>query len=194
MTKISTLPQDSAPSSDDYIVVNDSTSGQTKKVLVSDLLSYVNTSGTPRAANTTNAYKFSVYRNAAWTTGSSASLIAFDTKIFDTGSNVDVVTNKGRFTAPVAGFYFFSTSVGSNTSNGGNNQQVLYLFVNGSNKHTLSNNFVPVVSSSQATHGSALVQLAANDYVEIYYQDTFATGGVTGSINTWFQGFLVSVS
>lgn len=41
MGKISTLPQDSAPSSDDYIVVNDSTSGQTKKVLLSDLYTYL---------------------------------------------------------------------------------------------------------------------------------------------------------
>ncbi len=40
MTKISNLPADSAPTSDDYIVVNDSTSGQTKKVLLSDLLTF----------------------------------------------------------------------------------------------------------------------------------------------------------
>lgn len=37
MTKISQLPADSAPTSDDYVVMNDSTSGQTKRVLLSDL-------------------------------------------------------------------------------------------------------------------------------------------------------------
>jgi hypothetical protein len=37
MPKISQLPQDSAPTTDDYLVAVDSTSGQTKKVLVSDV-------------------------------------------------------------------------------------------------------------------------------------------------------------
>lgn len=41
MGKISTLPSDNSPSPDDYIVVNDSTSGQTKKVLLNDLASMV---------------------------------------------------------------------------------------------------------------------------------------------------------
>lgn len=37
MTKISALPQDTAPTNTDYIIVNDSETGVTKKVLLSDL-------------------------------------------------------------------------------------------------------------------------------------------------------------
>lgn len=41
MGKLSALPQDTAPTGDDYTVSVDTTSGQTKKVLLSDLLSYI---------------------------------------------------------------------------------------------------------------------------------------------------------
>ena len=50
MTKITALPADTSPSTDDYTVTVDTGSGQTKKVLLSDLLSmYFNNapSGTP---------------------------------------------------------------------------------------------------------------------------------------------------
>jgi hypothetical protein len=64
---------------------------------------------------------FSVYRNAAFTTSANQTTpLPFDTKIFDFGNNVDVVTNKGRFTAPVAGLYFFSAYSGSGNVAGGN--------------------------------------------------------------------------
>lgn len=41
MTKISTLPQDTSPTGDDYTVTVDTGSGQTKKVLLSDLITLI---------------------------------------------------------------------------------------------------------------------------------------------------------
>lgn len=41
MGKLSALPQDSSPTGDDYTVTVDTSSGQTKKVLLSSILSYI---------------------------------------------------------------------------------------------------------------------------------------------------------
>lgn len=134
-----------------------------------------------------NPYKFSVYRNAAANTGNNTlALITFDTKIFDTGTNYDIST--GKFTAPVAGFYQFSFSSGF-TATGG--FCVLALYKNGVEYHR----GVEIVSAgntdTQLT-GAALVQLAANDYTQVFVQSPAANPLQIGSNRNYFTGFLVS--
>ena len=142
-------------------------------------------------ANFTNPYKFSVYRNAALSLATGAVVVTFDTKTFDTGSNVDIVTNKGRFAAPIAGFYFFTSSVSVTQGNPYTYQ--ISIYKNGS--AVLSGNELTSANSNGGAYVvSGLVQLAANDYVEIY-ASTSNPGGQAinvGASSAYFQGFLVS--
>lgn len=138
-----------------------------------------------------NPYKFSAYRNAAWTASATLTKVAFDTELFDTNSNFDATTNN-RYTAPVAGFYLFTTGVSVNTSNGAANFMQLRLYKNGSVMHVLAHTSVPAVNIVTTLTGSALVELAASDYVEVFFAHDLAAPGATGSDETWFTGHLVS--
>lgn len=138
-----------------------------------------------------NDYKFLVYRNAAWTTSASLAVVQFDTKTYDTGTNIDVATNKGRFTAPVAGFYCFSAGVSINA--GSASRFGLSLYKNGS--VLLSG---PVAASGTGNYGVGTgfppVSLAANDYVEIYAIASGTPAGNVGSTETYFGGYLLSTT
>lgn len=138
-----------------------------------------------------NPYKFSVYL-AANTAVASLAAVPFANAEYDTGSNVDLVTNKGRFTAPVAGFYSFNATVYlSNFSTSGFG--TVYLYKNGAvAKRGVSINYT--TGSDIQIVVTATVQLAAGDYVDV--RPSYA-GSVTtlGSQNsTYFQGYLVSAT
>ncbi len=142
-----------------------------------------------------NPYKFSVYRTAALNSAASFAVIAFDTKTgagaYDTGNNVDVVTNKGRFTAPVAGFYFFSAAAGNN------------VVVNSSLGIQIYKNGTPVKNGTVLASGGAAgtfvgvsgsLQLAVNDYVEIAFVGSGGGAMGVGVTNCFFDGFLMSAT
>lgn len=138
-----------------------------------------------------NPYKFLVYRNSALNITNSATAVGFDTKAYDTGNNIDVTTNKGRFTAPVAGFYQFSASVLMNT--GGAVQTWIALYKNGNG--LMYGLWVATGTGNYGSIGSwPPVQLAANDYIEVYAFSSSTEGIDTGSANTYFGGYLVSVT
>lgn len=135
----------------------------------------------------TNPYKFSVYRSGGYTTGSPAK-VAYDTKVFDTNSNFDIVTNN-RYVAPVAGFYWFNAAAGM-IFGGAGNVYYLAIYKNGSE----------VVRGQQSKSTSAetdlsivggLVQLAASDYIEVYHYGSGANA-TTGPNLNYLHGFLVS--
>lgn len=140
-----------------------------------------------------NPYKFSAYK----TTNQSASndqKILFDTENFDTGSNYDSATNS-RFTAPVAGYYQFHTQL--YVSSATTSTQVMFK-KNGStiaygDAQSSTNSSDVIVS------GNLFIQLAANDYIEVFI---FLGGGATRTIQgtagvanipTRFEGYLVSL-
>jgi hypothetical protein len=146
--------------------------------------------GTINSSALNNQYKFSVYRNAAYNTSVSAIAIPYDTKLFDTGTNVDVVTNKGRFTAPIAGFYFFTAAILVAATSG--DHYTLAIAKNGSEfERGLE------LSASQTTNytlsTNAFLQLAANDFVEGFFGGA-VRAITTGSTFVWFTGFLVSAT
>lgn len=148
--------------------------------------------GTTTLTALSNPYKFYVYRNAALNSANTYTAVAFDTKVFDTGTNVDVVTNKGRFTAPIAGFYWFAASVGNTTATGATGTA---LFKNGS--AALVGTFMTSTAASSSgnkCHVSGIIQLAANDYVEAYFIGGSGSSIEVGSNSCWYQGYLLSVT
>lgn len=131
-----------------------------------------------------NPYKFRVFRAAAYSSAAASfSILQLDSKDFDTSNNVDVTTNKGRFTAPVAGFYCFSASMALVT--GVTNAQIKF-YKNGATSYAVSGqNF----SNNAAFGTSGMIRLDAGDYVEVqYYTQSAATVA-----SAEFSGFLLSV-
>lgn len=137
----------------------------------------------------TNTYKFRVYRTAAENIATGPAVVLFDTKSYDTSSNVDVVTNQGRFTAPVSGFYQFNARVSSGAAT---TIAIIHLYKNGSAIARGSD-----IRSSVSTAGLTIndcIQLSANDYVEVYAQFNTTVALEVGSGFCYFSGFLVSVT
>src|SRR6185312_5595708 len=154
------------------------------------------TSGLQLPDKVLNPYKFSVYLGSAQNLagGASYTKILFDTKEFDTGSNFDAVTNH-RFTAPIAGFYFFSAAMQVATT-GTADQFTIILYKNGSAMR--QGMFLPgggAIALDQY-NVSTLMQLNANDYIEAYgFCNQAGTRALSTSANTtYFQGFLVSAT
>lgn len=137
-----------------------------------------------------NPYKFKVYRTAAFTPGSSGAfvLMPYDTKQYDTASNVDIVTNKGRFTAPISGFYQINGLVNSGTNAG--TFLIIALYKNGS---VLQRGSQVQTTAASATTYSDVVQLSAGDYLEMF---VFMSSAVAMDVSTgtapYFSGYLVS--
>lgn len=138
-----------------------------------------------------NPYKFSIYRAAAYSTvATTRTVMPFDTKRFDTNSNADVVTNKGRYTAPVAGYYYFTAQIGGPVAG----YRIMELWVNNVKVRQGDSHYY-TTAQTVSTHLSALVQLAAADYVEIkYYTDGSQAVPVTSGDEAYFDGFLVSTT
>jgi len=140
-----------------------------------------------------NPYKFSVYRNGVWTAATNTfGLVTFDTKIFDTGSNYS--TSTGKFTVPIAGFYYFSSGVRSTFSNG--SEGIVSLYKNGSEILRGMDTKIIYTASNTYLNGfvvSGLLELAAGDYIQVYHYGNAGAGDV-GQVLTYFHGFLVSAT
>lgn len=141
-------------------------------------------------AKWTNPYKFSVYLTTATNTSAVGlgTKVPFNVEEFDSNNNYDNATNF-RYTAPVAGFYQINWQVGrANVAN----DTFAQLAKNGAALRiagrTNSGDF------SQMT-GQSLLQLAANDYLEVYaYGPATALDVSANPMLTYFSGFLVSVT
>lgn len=141
-----------------------------------------------------NSYKFSVYRNAALTLASDGTCI-FDTKLFDTGNNYS--TSTGKFTAPIAGFYYLNSGIGHLINGNSGVAYGQYLYKNGSST-------IAVVSDVNMYSGAYTIdkningvfQLAQNDTVEVKIVGQGGGGGGIAAFqkDTYFNGFLVSAS
>jgi hypothetical protein len=136
-----------------------------------------------------NPYKFSAYRSSTWTTSSGGATIVFNTESFDTSANYS--TSTGLFTAPVAGFYQFNTSVGD----GGSARALLALYKNGTEYIRLYDSNT-VSAGPLDVGGAAFIQLATSDTIGInLLTASNVTGGFgTSPIVTVFSGYLVSAT
>lgn len=201
MPKISTLPQDTAPTGDDYTVTIETASGQTKKVLLSDMLTYMMTgtlTGGFALNNLTtlsNPYKFRAYLTANQTglTSDVYTDITLNGESFDTNNNFA----SNIYTVPVTGYYWlmakavlYSSVVGAITGGG------IAIFKNGSaisesgnmydNNVSYDNNFIFMHD---------LIPLTAGDTIKLQAKVIVSsgTGTIVGGANySCLAGFLVS--
>lgn len=131
-----------------------------------------------------NPYKFSVYRNAAANTGNAAfAVLACDTELFDTNSNVA----SGVYTVPVNGFYAFSACMSVAASG---SDITIAIFKNGSE---VARGTQVTINANVSCNVTTLIQCTAGDTI-----DTRVYGSATRALNVgvanqnYFTGFLVS--
>lgn len=129
------------------------------------------------------------------TEGKTGTLV-FNTEDFDIGGNYD--TSNGRFTAPIAGIYYFvfdGLSAG-NTSGAavaaGYNAMVSFI-KNGSEGtfSTRSYNYITGGTQYNTLNRIDCIQLAANDYVQVKVVAQYIYVDATNLYGPTFQGFLL---
>lgn len=166
--------QDSTPTTDDYLLAWDNSSGASRKVAISDILLL------------SNPYKFSAYRTGNQAVGTGLFVkVQLNAENFDTNNNFDS-TVAFRWTVPVTGFYYVN---GRSQNNGAGNLLVAYIFKNGVLLRD-GTQADPDISNGGSNVGD-LLSLTAGDYLELYiYSDN---GTIIGTADaTYFSGFLVS--
>ena len=138
---------------------------------------------------------FHARKNASGTQGFQGVLV-FDEEDFDVGGNYN--TSNGRFTAPVAGTYYFCfDALVSTDSSGGAlaaNEYAIAEFVkNGATGTYGMRSYHRTASSTQynTIHRIDCIQLSVNDYVQVNIPNEFIYGDDSGRYDPTFQGFLL---
>lgn len=144
-------------------------------------------------AGMSNPYKFHGWRNAAQNMGNGTpAVVQCDVETFDTNGNFDITTNKGRYTAPVDGFYMLAgqaeATIGIN-----NGRTISCILKNGSLVKQGSSPRGASSAFSMASAVSALISLSSGDYVELgAFGDAAGALTVGAETDNYFCGFLVS--
>ncbi len=125
------------------------------------------------------------------TNGFAVNVMLFDTETYDDGNMHSTVTNTGRLTAPTAGAYVISCSVGTSAMATGG-RVLAYIRVNGTIllPH-VDAGAIPAVTTTPAVNISTTYKLAVNDYVECLFQHG-DSGSVTSDAQTNFNMAQVS--
>ena len=126
-------------------------------------------------------------------TGVQGSLV-FNEEDFDIGSNYD--TSNGRFTAPIAGIYYFAFDALVANSSGAalpaNNYTRVRFLKNGSSGlfSQFSYNFSGSAQFNTINRIDC-IQLSANDYIQVQVEYQYVYTDATGEFDPVFQGFLI---
>jgi hypothetical protein len=130
---------------------------------------------------------FAAYSSANITASSTPAKVQLATEEFDEGADFDATTNY-RFTAPYAGIYSFTAQVTFTTPGDGNNVQG-FLYKNGAAfTNTIVENFNVGGANTPTLNLSAVVKLAANDYVELFAARGTGSGNAQGRLSGFLLG------
>lgn len=127
-------------------------------------------------------------------TGVQGSLV-FNEEDFDIGSNYD--TSNGRFTAPIAGIYYFSFDalVCNSSANAlpANTYTRVRFIKNGSSGlfGQYSYNFTGGSTQYNTINRIDCIQLSANDYIQVQVEQNHVYTDATGEFDPVFQGYLI---
>lgn len=139
-----------------------------------------------------NPYKFSAYLSITHNVGTADTLVQFNAENFDSNNNFDIVTNKGRYTAPVNGFYQVNANILTTTAGTGT---IIYtsLYKNGQ-PFLFGSSIYSVAGANPGGVISGLVQLSASDYIEVYIGTGVAAKALDVGLSAYnvFSGYLVS--
>lgn len=134
-------------------------------------------------------YKFRVNRTASYNTVlTTPTPMPYDTKNYDTGTNVDIVTHQGRFTTPISGVYHFDARYGTGSTT--SNINTIALYKNGT--EVSRGNLLEYTANPMGNVVSDTIQLSVGDYVEVYYTTNGIVVADVGSAFNYFSGYLVS--
>jgi len=130
---------------------------------------------------------FSAYKNGNYTETTGTNRVPSWTEFTDIGSNLDAST--GRFTAPVAGMYWFSLSAMSYNLSG---DVQFRFYVNGS-YHLGSNDYSSRSGNLAQTTISGAIYLSSNDYVEPYFYSNTTTSNIAfyNGQYSHYHGYLI---
>ena len=141
--------------------------------------------------NVNTSPAFSAYQSTAQAALAAATYtkLLFQTKLFDTASAFDAVTNN-RFTPLVAGYYQINAAL---QISGSSTQVFIVIAKNGLT--VLQGNQVAVTSSNAISTVSGLLFLnGSTDYVEIYGYTGTSQPPIAGAAATYFQSFLAKAA
>ena len=117
--------------------------------------------------------------------------VPFNTEEYDVGSNFDTSDNK--YTAPSAGKYLFIARV---YAWGGNNfqKQNVKFYKNGSgqSRETIHNQYSSHIMSENQNTLVSIIDLAQNDYVQVYSIIDFTSGTIQIDATSKFCGCKIS--
>lgn len=152
-------------------------------------ITFPNSSLSPVMINNPYNFYYSIGANATILLNTATTLTCL-TKVYDTGNNYSTTT--GSFTAPVAGFYQFNGQVDVLATSSGSYIWAS-LFKNGSEFFRGNRQIPGTGGSAAAVSVSVMLQLAANDTIQLGYYSGVATTTENNS-GTFLQGYLVSLT
>ena len=111
---------------------------------------------------------------------SSSTKMIYQTELFDLSSAYN--TTNGRFTAPEAGYYYFFANWRAPVASGNNCRCDISFYKNGTAFGAI-NGMNQTNSNDYASYGTAVLNLVANDYIEVYGNQNGTTTVTTSNSN-----------
>ena len=121
---------------------------------------------------------------------STATKVQLDSEIFDSDGTYDNSSNY-RFTPAVAGKYHVTAKVNYADASADDKYEEVYIYKNGSSVHSHRTRTVGSTGRDKSTEVNAIVDLDADDYVEVYTQHNAGSSvNINGGSNQClFQAF-----